>query len=653
MAVVIVLCFVSLNLFAKDLMLADVPIVYGKESFLQRIEERTGGERTPIGLVLSGGSARALAHIGVLRYLEEIDIVPDFIVSNSMGSIVGLLYAAGLSPNQILEITASTSLETLFDLTLPLNGGILDPARFLQRVASVLGRDLRLEDLEIPVLVATEDLATKRQIQLTEGDFYTVLAASFALPVYFPPVPLDEHRLIDGGITNLVPVEIASEYTDQIILSTTFYETENLDLKNPLTVLNVSIDISKRRKGVEEMKDLEDSFIWIRSDVESISFMEFAKVTYLQEKGYEGAQAQQLALEALPKGQGVASLGPRRDELAVAIANAERAYATYEHIGRLDNSALLGIGLWSTQGSGVRAYLKDDLTLGLAYLLSKGALSAEINGGLAFDLSHNKGMYAYPAIRAHVHYYFLDHWRVAAGGAVQYDSKQKEFLFDYDALLEGRYGIGGGMSVWASQSFEGLSKKDAHSYLASTTVTLQLPTFPWLEQSSIDGTFQVFGDYQTTRLFMNPHLSFKVRDPLVGIYFTADGSGRFALDGKKNVPLFIADHFRTNKGAVISQGHDFGKEGDGENYLAVVNLGIGYQPHAYRPTFAEMFLFEESRVGIYTDLLFDGALSFSAGLEVETTLSLLGITDLGLRLYGGWDQPSNGLIWGIYLTVSH
>jgi len=52
-------------------------------------------------------------------------------------------------------------------------------------------------------------------------------------------------------------------------------------------------------------------------------------------------------------------------------------------------------------------------------------------------------------------------------------------------------------------------------------------------------------------------------------------------------------------------------------------------------------------------LLFDGALSFSAGLEVETTLSLLGITDLGLRLYGGWDQPSNGLIWGIYLTVSH
>ncbi|TAH57804.1 MAG: patatin, partial [Sphaerochaeta sp.] len=268
LAIIFVLLF-TIGISAKDLMLADLPIWYGKERFVERIEERTGGIREPIGLVLSGGSARAFAHIGVLRYLEEIGIVPDFIVSNSMGSIVGLLYAAGLSPDQILTITSSTSLETLFDLALPLKGGLLDSSRFLERISSILGRDLRLEDLEIPIIVTAEDLVTKRQIQISEGDFYTVLVASFALPVYFPPVSYQGHRLIDGGITNLVPVGIAGEFTDSIILSTTFYENEELNLNNPVTILNVSFDISKRRRGIEEMKALEDSFIWIRNDVES------------------------------------------------------------------------------------------------------------------------------------------------------------------------------------------------------------------------------------------------------------------------------------------------------------------------------------------------------------------------------------------------
>ena len=101
----------SFLLFASDFspaeedyfFLSDIPVTYGDEQFRERILERTGGKRDPIGLVLTGGSARALAHIGVLSYLEEVGIVPDFIISNSMGSIIALLYAAGLEPEQITE----------------------------------------------------------------------------------------------------------------------------------------------------------------------------------------------------------------------------------------------------------------------------------------------------------------------------------------------------------------------------------------------------------------------------------------------------------------------------------------------------------------------------------------------------------------------
>ena len=67
-----------------------------------------------------------------------------------MGSIVGLLYAAGLSPDQILEVTSSTSLETLFDLALPLKGGLLDSSRFLERISSILGRTSVWKILRFP-----------------------------------------------------------------------------------------------------------------------------------------------------------------------------------------------------------------------------------------------------------------------------------------------------------------------------------------------------------------------------------------------------------------------------------------------------------------------------------------------------------------------
>ncbi|MDY0245156.1 MAG: patatin-like phospholipase family protein, partial [Sphaerochaeta sp.] len=194
---------------ADDILLSDVPISYGDEMFRERILARTQGERSPVGLVLSGGSARAFAHIGVLKYLEEQDIVPDFIISNSMGSIVGLLYAAGLSPDQILESVTSVNLQSMFDLTLPVSGGMLDSSRFLAKVASIVGSDLQLETLPIPIIVVTEDLVTKRQVTISEGDFFTVLQASYALPVYFPPVEYRGHLLIDGGITNLAPVDLA------------------------------------------------------------------------------------------------------------------------------------------------------------------------------------------------------------------------------------------------------------------------------------------------------------------------------------------------------------------------------------------------------------------------------------------------------------
>lgn len=300
-----------------ELLLATSPVTYGEEGFMARIAQRTGGSRAPIGLVLSGGSARAFAHIGVLRRLEELGVVPDFIVANSMGSIVGLLYAAGLSPDQIYELVAGTEIAALFEPSLPLRGGILDPRRFSDLVELYVGNP-RLEELPIPILVACEDLITKREIRLAAGELRAVLEASYALPVYFPPVPYEGHLLVDGGITNLVPLGTAMEYSPYVVVSSTFYDAKGLNLRNPLVILNTSIDIGKRRAGVADLQEYPDA-LWIRCSVESFSFMSFDRLAELEREGYRSADANAAgiaALKAAAYGAAAAGGAARRREAA-------------------------------------------------------------------------------------------------------------------------------------------------------------------------------------------------------------------------------------------------------------------------------------------------------------------------------------------------
>ena len=230
-----------------------------------------------------------------------------------MGSIVALLYGAGLSPEQIITVCSSINMGQLFDLTLPLGGGFLDTSRFSALVENFLGEGLRLEDLPIPVMVVSEDLATKRQILIAEGDFISILEASFVLPVYFSPVEYNGHLLIDGGMTNLVPLKVAYDYSHTVVVSTTFYEGIGINLRNSVSIVNVAFDIGKRRQGVVELLSYPDT-LWIRCDVEGFSFMDFSAIGEIVVKGYDSAAAHKDELARLDaRGAGQATRTVRAD----------------------------------------------------------------------------------------------------------------------------------------------------------------------------------------------------------------------------------------------------------------------------------------------------------------------------------------------------
>ena len=655
---------------SADILSADIPIMYGDEAFRARIAEKTGGLRSPVGLVLSGGSARAFAHIGVLKFLEEEGIVPDFIISNSMGSIIGLMYAAGMSPDQILESVSSVSLQSLFDLTFPIGGGVMESSRFNAVLASFLGPDLKIEDLPIPIVVIAEDLVTRRKVQMAEGNFYTVLQASYALPVYFPPVEYKGHLLIDGGITNLAPVNVAYEYADSVVVSSTFYDVDTLNLRNALTILNVSIDIGKRRTGVQELKEHLSDVIWIRCDVEDVSFMEFSAVDDLARKGYLSAQLQEEALSNLPKMPVNDTLIEYRGALSERIEKNLARHKIFSHSKLQQTTNLFGFGFDTERGEIDDSLLKDANTLGIKYILRAGDITLSINTGMAFQTYTNENMRAAPALRGQLDYYFLNHFKLTFDSSIAWDFATSNPLFTAGLKLDGRiFLLNDALRLRLLESVEHVSNPGLgllaplwlkNTYLFNSTAEAQLslpqPLGYGLEKGVFSFSYQLLGDYVKSRSFLSGTLSSTVLHRPTGLFGDIMGTARFALDGNGDVPLFLSDGFRTNNALLIGQGHDLSNTSPNPaNHLLVTSLTLGYTPLDFKPTIAELFIIEESSVGVYLDLLWHEKASWkpslSLGLELHTEISLLGIRTFPITLYGGWDQSVDCFVWGLWFNI--
>ena len=655
---------------SAGILTADIPIMYGNEAFRARIAEKTGGLRSPLGLVLSGGSARAFAHIGVLEFLEEEGIVPDFIISNSMGSIIGLMYAAGMSPDQILESVSSVSLQSLFDLTFPIGGGLMESSRFNAVLSSFLGPDLKLEELPIPIVVITEDLVTRRQVQMAEGDFYTVLKASYALPVYFPPVEYKGHLLLDGGITNLAPVSLAYEYADSVIVSTTFYDVDTLNLRDPLTILNVSIDIGKRRRGVQELKEHLTDAIWIRCAVEDVSFMEFSAAEELARKGYASVLPQKEALEGLSKPPMDAILVERRAFLSEKIEKSISLHNIFSHSKLHKNSHLFGLGFDSERSETDDSLLKDANFVGMKYTLRSGDLDLSINTGMAFQTYTNENMSAAPSLRGQLDYFFLNYFKLTFDSAIAWDLATAKPIFSAGLQLDGRiYLLDDALRLRLLESVEHISNPGLgdfapfwpkNTYLFSSTAEAQLmlpqPSGLGLEKGVFSFSYQLLGDYVQSRAFLSGTLSSTVLHKGTGLFGDITGTARFALDGNGDVPLFLSDGFRTNNASLNGQGHNLSTiTSNPANHLVVSTLTLGYAPLTFKPTIAELFIFEKSSIGAYIDLLWNEDASWkpslSLGLELHTELSLLGIRTLPVTVYGGWDQSVKGFVWGLWFNI--
>ena len=168
-----------------------------------------------IGLVLSGGGARGVAHLGIIKALSEQGIRPSVISGTSAGSLVGAMIASGYEPDDVLDILVSTSFWKMFRPALS-RMGIFK----IENTTSIFLKYLShnsFEALSIPLIVAATDILEGQTVYFSSGELIKPILASCCLPGIFEPIRYKHHLLVDGGVLNNIPLEPIEDKCDYLI----------------------------------------------------------------------------------------------------------------------------------------------------------------------------------------------------------------------------------------------------------------------------------------------------------------------------------------------------------------------------------------------------------------------------------------------------
>ena len=266
-----------------------------------------------IGLALSGGGAKGIAHIGVIKALVDNGIDIDYISGTSSGSIVAALFASGYSPDEILRIVINNKNNIIdFDnksnfnfLSLIINKKI-NISGFIKgnNLENLIRRELDyknvrdIKDIKMPIAITTVNLKNGKTVYFTnkkinldnndlyknEGDLASIVRASSSVPGVFKPKFINNEYYIDGGVKVNTPVNILKKMGADKIIAVTFDESnrKNFGIKNVTGISNNTI------KNIFSSQNNEEMFadVNIKLCIKNISLFDTSKPVYLANKGY-------------------------------------------------------------------------------------------------------------------------------------------------------------------------------------------------------------------------------------------------------------------------------------------------------------------------------------------------------------------------------
>jgi NTE family protein len=289
-------------------------------------------QRPRIGLVLEGGGALGLAHAGVIQWLEENRIPVDMIAGTSMGGLIGGLYATGKTPDEIRTLIKDTKWNKVLGGSTPyrdlsfrrkedrreyqnafefgLKEGTQFPSGFnsgqqvgliLDRVGLPYSEMKSFDDLPIPFRCVATDLVSGKAYPYDHGSLAEAMRATMSLPAFFVPVRDGSHVLVDGGLLDNLPVDLARKMGAQIVIAV-HLKTAPLDPKKSLSsvgVLERSASVSIAVNEQASIDALEKADIVLTVHVEKFDTTDYTKFEKIEEEGYKAAQERGALLSQL------------------------------------------------------------------------------------------------------------------------------------------------------------------------------------------------------------------------------------------------------------------------------------------------------------------------------------------------------------------
>lgn len=350
-------------------------ILFGSGLFAPSLHaEVKPGERPKIGLALSGGGARGASHVGVLKALEEMHIPIDYVAGTSMGSIIGGLYASGMTPDEIETALKTMDWAHIFsddpprkdrsfrrkrddDLHLiDVKPGISGTGQLKFPTGAIQGQkfDLALRQLTLPVSTVTDfdrlripfravasDIGSGTAVVLKSGDLATAMRASMSVPGAFAATEIDGRLLVDGGITDNLPIDVVRDMGADIVIAvdiSTPYASPQ-EVNNLFAITLQLTAIMTRTNADRQVASLTKHDILIVPDLGDITSSDFDRAAEAVLRGRTAAEAQHDKLTRLALAD-----SPYRGYLQMHDTRPETS-APIVHFVRIENDSTVSDGM--------------------------------------------------------------------------------------------------------------------------------------------------------------------------------------------------------------------------------------------------------------------------------------------------------------------
>jgi len=237
-----------------------------------------------IGLALSGGTAKSVAHVGVIKALSEAAIPVSYVAGTSGGSIVGSMLASGMPVSTMETVATTMSWRKLVSIRLT-RMGFISSERIAEFVRDMLG-DITFEDLNIPTAVVATDLVTGDKKVFQSGSLALAVRASCSIPQIYLPVEIDNQFYVDGGLSEYLPVQTALSLGADFVIASHLAPIDPT-YRRPHNILQLVVQITGliARKNYPISEKLA-SFV-IHPNVDAYSSFDFDHSEEMIEIGYD------------------------------------------------------------------------------------------------------------------------------------------------------------------------------------------------------------------------------------------------------------------------------------------------------------------------------------------------------------------------------